>query len=595
MKCKILFLLAFIFLLKQNALAQREKHVIDSLTKQYNKEQKLENKAAIAGELSQVFMSFSLEESEKWGKLALENAELSRNKSAMVKANNDNGVRLLSNGGKKENIEKAKQFFETAVSIAEKNKLDKDLSESLINLAKIYRTLTDYDKALAKTTQAFSLANNIKDDSLIAACNLSFGSTYLRKEDKLMALRSYFEAANIAERTKNPKLIRNSYSALMGFYSTIKNYDKATDYCFKNLENAKNGKTEDDIYYVINDLYTLGSLYVAQKKYDLAQSFYEKSIAKADSIKFDVLKYQSYIGLFNMYLFSKQPAKALEFFKKNPSMAASLKTLGYGSSIDYAYAYTYSELNRFDSADYYYKLAMPFYETQATSQVKVSFYSSYADYLKRKGELNKAIENYSKTLTWAKENKDFSSIISIAEELDSAYQKIGNFQQALYYKQMHFTIKDSLDKLSKEDEILQLQLNDEEQRKERLLKEEEEKIQKRNSIQYLAIVIAIVGLFIVLTMMGMFKVSERTIKTLGFFSFLMLFEFIFLVLKTQIHHYTHGEPWKDLLALILIAAILVPLHHWLEHKVIHYLSSNHLMAIREKSKNWMPKFSKTPS
>jgi len=36
---------------------------------------------------------------------------------------------------------------------------------------------------------------------------------------------------------------------------------------------------------------------------------------------------------------------------------------------------------------------------------------------------------------------------------------------------------------------------------------------------------------------------------------------------------THDEPWKVLLIKIALAAILLPLHHWSEHKVIHYLSS----------------------
>ncbi len=45
--------------------------------------------------------------------------------------------------------------------------------------------------------------------------------------------------------------------------------------------------------------------------------------------------------------------------------------------------------------------------------------------------------------------------------------------------------------------------------------------------------------------------------------------------------------------MILIAAILVPLHHWLEHKVIKYLSSQQIISLKGKSKNWLPKiFSK---
>jgi hypothetical protein len=85
-----------------------------------------------------------------------------------------------------------------------------------------------------------------------------------------------------------------------------------------------------------------------------------------------------------------------------------------------------------------------------------------------------------------------------------------------------------------------------------------------------------------MVMMGMFKVSATTIKMIGFFTFLMFFEFIFLVSKKSVYSITHGEPWKDLLFMILLAAILLPLHHWLEHKVIHYLTSHNRLTASGK-------------
>jgi hypothetical protein len=58
---------------------------------------------------------------------------------------------------------------------------------------------------------------------------------------------------------------------------------------------------------------------------------------------------------------------------------------------------------------------------------------------------------------------------------------------------------------------------------------------------------------------------------LGFISFILLFEFIILLADQKIHHATHGEPWKILALKIVLIGIMMPLHHWTEHKVIHYL------------------------
>ena len=148
-------------------------------------------------------------------------------------------------------------------------------------------------------------------------------------------------------------------------------------------------------------------------------------------------------------------------------------------------------------------------------------------------------------------------------------------QVALYYK-----YKDSIDKLKKENELAQIEAFDEQQRAERIRLEQQEAKEKRIRVQYMGIVIGIGVLFVALVMMGWFKVSANTIRAIGFFSFLLFFEFIFLVFKKNIYGLTHGEPLYDLAFMIALAAILVPLHHWLEHKVIHFLTSHHMLKLR---------------
>jgi len=132
--------------------------------------------------------------------------------------------------------------------------------------------------------------------------------------------------------------------------------------------------------------------------------------------------------------------------------------------------------------------------------------------------------------------------------------------------------------INKEKELAQVEATDEQMRLARIEKEKEEAKRKRYNLQYLGITIGITALFVVLVMLGMFKVSATTIKMIGFFAFLMFFEFIFLIFKKTIYSITHGEPLKDLLFMIALAALLLPLHHWLEHKVIHYLTSHNRLT-----------------
>ena len=116
-------------------------------------------------------------------------------------------------------------------------------------------------------------------------------------------------------------------------------------------------------------------------------------------------------------------------------------------------------------------------------------------------------------------------------------------------------------------------------RAERLAKEEEEATIKRHNWQYMGIMIAIFTLFSLLIVFGVLSVPIRWVRALGFISFIFLFEFITLLADTWIHHVTHGEPWKVLGIKVILIAGLLPLHHWLEHKAIHFITTRKQLDI----------------
>jgi tetratricopeptide (TPR) repeat protein len=280
-----------------------------------------------------------------------------------------------------------------------------------------------------------------------------------------------------------------------------------------------------------------------------------------------------------------QPQKALDYL--NSASGANLKrqlsVFGFSGAIDQAYGYVYMELNQFDSSAKYFNKAMPYFE-QSGSLSKVGFYGQLGQFYKKSGDTKKAIEYFMKVKEMGEANGQLENVRSAAKNLDSLYAKTGNILLSRQYNSTYHLYKDSIEKLSKEKELAQVEATDEQLRQERINKEKEEARKKRFSIQYMAITLAIAILFIGLVMMGIFKVSAGTIRAIGFFAFLLFFEFIFMMFKKNIYGITKGEPWKDLLFIIALAALLVPLHHWLEHKVIHFLTSHHMLKLRSMFK-----------
>ncbi len=328
------------------------------------------------------------------------------------------------------------------------------------------------------------------------------------------------------------------------------------------------------------DINSMGNLYSAQKNYDLAISYFERSIAMADSLKFETLKVPGYVSLLNQYLRRDEPRKALDYINSPSGQGLKnyLSNFGLAGIIDQTYAVIYTELKIFDSAKFYFNKATPFFEKSLNQVVKIDFYAQLANYYRQTGDENKAIEYLLKVKEMGEQMGMLEVVRNSAKNLDSLYAKKGDYQLANVYNGIYYRYKDSIEKLNKEKELSQLEAADVQLRQDKLIKEREEAKKKRNRIQYFAITIGIVALFIVLIMMGMFRVSETTIKAIGFFVFLLLFEFIFLVFKKNIAGITQGEPWKDLLFMIGLAALLVPLHHWMERRVINYLTSHNRLT-----------------
>ena len=192
--------------------------------------------------------------------------------------------------------------------------------------------------------------------------------------------------------------------------------------------------------------------------------------------------------------------------------------------------------------------------------------------------MTKAIDLYLKVKDIADRTGQLEIAERAAKHLDTLYNRTGNFQQASVYNSIYYKYKDSIETLNKEKELAQVEAADELYRQQKLEEKMAEKKRRKNNIQYMGITIGIVAFFVMLVVLGMFKVSANTIRLIGFFAFLMFFEFIFLIFKKNIYSITHGEPWKDLAFMIALAALLVPLHHWLEHRVIKYLTSHNRLT-----------------
>lgn len=581
------FLLLCLIAVSCTAKAQQAL-AVDSIKQGLAKAKTAEEKAFWLDNLSRTMMNVNPAEADSYGEQLIMLAEESRDRKLMIRAYQANGVRCGFFRAQKTYANRAIGYFEKALAIAKQEKMEDESAASQLLLADMYISIPDYEKALNYVTDASARLSSSKSDSLKVEASITKGKVSEATNRKVDALGNYLKALAAAEairdsdknKRRKAELKRNSYLRLSGFYSRIGELDKAIDYytfAYKELDHIGDKRVP---YQRCIDINVLGNLFAAKKNYNMAISYYERSIAMADSLSFSNLKVPGYISLLNQYLQMKEPVKAMAYMNspRGQALVSFLNQFGMTASVYQAYAAIYSEMNQFDSARIYFAKAIPLFEQKMNENNSVAIYMQAGEFYKKTGETDKAIGFYMKSKEIAERNSFLEVLQESARQLDTLYEKKADHLTSRMYNSMYYAYRDSADKLAKENELIQEEAAYVTVTQNRLKAEEAEKNRRRNNIQYMAITIGIVLLFISLVVLGMFKVSAGLIKAIGFFVFLMLFEFIFLMFKKNIYSITQGEPWKDLLFMIGLAAMLVPLHHWLEHKVLHYLTSHNRLT-----------------
>jgi len=509
---------------------------------------------------------------------AVETAELSRDRRMMCTTYLTVGQRYMNNPGLSDNLDRAIGNFERVAALAKSNNLELFQVQAYSQLATAWDFKGNRQKALDYSNQAMSVAGNSTNDTVKTKGYLAMGDYYLTSSEKLLAFRHYLEALQVAEKSDKDDLLNDVYEHLSRFYSSIREYAKAIDYRMLMYEQDRKAWRPLDIS---RDEYNMGDLFARSNHEDLALKMYEKAIAFADSLHYDLLKVDPYFRIFNMYLNSHQYVKGYNYLMDHQSIVVFLHNIGFQFFLDQQYAMSLAEQGKFDSAGYYFRRAEPDMERRGSPVAHYFFYTAKGDYYALKKDNPGAIAYYLKAYAVAENIKDLEAEEERAQVLDSMYSLTGDYRSAHFYNIRFHSVKDSLRDMSRDADLLKLEVENDNQRRERLAREEEEKVEHRHNLQYLGFTIGLVVLFILLVMLGWFAVPAGFIRALGFVSFIFLFEFIILLADKSIQRWTHEEPWKVLVLKIGLAAVLVPLHHWLEHKVIHYLS-HRKRVIREK-------------
>ena len=474
----------------------------------------------------------------------------------------------------KERSKNALTYVKRALAYAKASDRTDFIAIAYSNLAAANVSDGRTEEALKNANFAFTTALNTQNDSAKVVCAVQLGKVYQQRSDVLMAFKSYINAQNIAIEAKQESLLPQVYHAIASLYKRLGNEELARNYIHRSLAINKKQKNDPGI---VQDYIFLAKMsnYLAGKEYLL------QAVNKADEVGDIGNKIEAEKILFFHMLLEEKPAHMIAYLEDNTELKGVFENTG-PDYIHWMYGEIYLYGNMPDTALLHFEKAEPAFSSGYDINERKNFFGEFAYCYQLLNNSEQAIKYYIQSYELAKQTSDLGSLKSFSREIKTLYEHTGKYKEAYEYSVLYDHYKDSVDLLGREKDLALLEIENvtrQQQREADLAKANQ---RRKYNLQYMLITIIIAVAFLILIMVGMFKVSAVTIRLMGFLSLIFFFEFIILILDNWIHHLTHGEPWKIWLIKIAIISFLLPLHHYLEHKLIRYLLSRHLIFVRSR-------------
>jgi hypothetical protein len=446
------------------------------------------------------------------------------------------------------------------------------------DLISVYIAGYDYNKALECSYKSLSVATASDNTSWKIQSYLDIGRSLEGKNLKIEAFRNYLNAAALAEQLNDRKLMEQCYAALAHFYNLNKLYNQAVRYKLLQRDLLEKSLPSDSVALMWN-LYDLQEIDLnsgnnrldelsLQRILDFAGRWKHRRLMKYEMalIRSHLVEANKIALLHDLY-YKQFPHELSQLASHNPGLYFRLK------------AYFCEEEKKTDSATWFFNKAEEVLTGDRNKVLLANFYSRFGQFLVRHGKDSEAIDKFSRSFELASEASYFDFMVNSSRQLGDLYSRKGDFKNAYHFAVLNKLLSDSIENMSKKDQLLVLEIDHETRLREHAAEAEKQSKTRRHYLQYSAILIVIISVFIILLMLGSLKVPEWIIRMLGFFSFILLFEFITLLADQQIHEITHGEPWKILLIKIFLIGILLPIHHWIEKRVVSFLLDPALINI----------------
>lgn len=352
-----------------------------------------------------------------------------------------------------------------------------------------------------------------------------------------VAISKYLEAYGIAEKAGSKEIMANTLTNIASIYAELQDYTTAKEYYFRG---KKLYDQLPDIDRILNNRAilhcALGDIAFRQKNYD--EALKEFTIALPIAVAAPNI---STTALCKLNIASIQAIR-----KEYPDALDNLHQ------------------------------ALKLYQSVIENEGIGAVYGALAD-------IHFQLKNFDSTIYFGEKSIEYSNRTNIVKQLQTTYDIVSqaynaknNYKKAYQYLLVADQLKDSLLTLDKTRQIghieatyqIQRKTENEKREREARIQAEEEARQRRNNTEYLGLLIFIFGSLVLVYFVRRTNISAKAIEKYVFFIFLLLFQFISMLLNDPIEMIAHGDQLIVLIASLAIAVAITPIHEGLHNFIV---------------------------
>ncbi|MGG9962836.1 tetratricopeptide repeat protein [Ferruginibacter sp. SUN106] len=393
------------------------------------------------------------------------------------------------------------------------------------------------------------------------------GAVYIYNPDSaiILAQRALFLSRNI----KYTEGESRSLGEIANAFLSIGNYPRALEYYIMKLKLEEKKNNPHNLASVTMNI---GIVYVYQEEYEKALVYFREADSIITNNNVKDLKYNIALNIGDVYDRQNIADSSFAYFSKSLEIAKELKD-GYLTGISMTgLAHVYLKTAQYDIALLNYKGALPYLESATAEDLICEATIGLAKLYDLTGQSDSSLFYARYSFALAQKDGFRSRQLEAANFLTEQYKKMKKTDSAFAYLEQVQVLKDSVNSKDRIRESQIISTNEQLRQEEIAENTKKAKEERSQQLQLLLIGIFIPALFLMTLLLSKRKIHIRVIKFLGIISLLILFEYLTLLLHPVVVEITHHTPLLELLIFVIIASLLIPTHHRIEHWLIEKLT-----------------------